>query len=131
MPTKRNWCKELAEEAIAPSVEYPTYSYCNPEREYNGETLIEVNENDYRVRTLISGSEYREYDLVISVRTQTYDDADALIQTVMELVSEYLKTEGAGYVWNEEGVTADARGIVEGESFYGYAEFTVNETVRI
>lgn len=130
--TKTNWCEYLAERIRPQAIPYPVYSYCNPDREYNGETLVEFNENEYDVRTTITGAEYREHKLVVSCRTPTYEESDALTRAVMGLIEEILDPiDGIEYCWDEEGVEADVRGIVEGESFHGYAEFTINEKVDI
>lgn len=126
---KTNWCEILAERVRPYCAPYPVYSYCNPDREYNGETLIEFNENEYKVRTLLSGTELREYNLVVSCRTPTYEGANRLIREMMKIIENVLRSipgEGS-FAWDEEGVEADIRGIVEGESFHGYAEFTIVE----
>lgn len=130
----RNWCEWLAEK-IRPLVDpYPVYSYCNPLREYNGETLIEFNENDYSVKTLLSGDEILTHKMVASCRTPTFEYSEIMARNLRALINGILKEETAlGLEWfafDETGVTADARGIVEGESFHGYVEFTVTERVN-
>lgn len=130
--TKFNWCEYLAEKLRPHVAPFPVYSYCNPVREYNGEILIEFNENEYFVQTLISGGEIREYRLVVSCRTPTYEEANRLTREAMRLIENILRdVERVSLVWTEEGVEADVRGIVEGESFHGYAEFSIFEKVYI
>lgn len=130
--TKYNWCEYLAEALRPQMAPYPVYSFCNPDREYNGEILIELNENEYVVKTLISGDEIREYRLVVSCRAPLYEDADQLTSEAMSYIEAAIREkEGASLVWTEEGVEADVRGIVEGESFHGYAEFSIFEKVHI
>lgn len=130
--TRRNWCEYLAERLRPRATPFPVYSYCNPDREYNGETLIEFNENEYVVRTFLSGDEQREYRLVVSCRTPTYEESNRLVREAMRLIEEILRdVENVSLVWTEEGVEADVRGIVEGESFHGYAEFSIFEKVFI
>ena len=127
--TKFNWCEYLAEKLRPHVAPYPVYSYCNPDREYNGEILFEFNENDYVVRTLISGDERRQYRLVVSCRAPSYEKANALIGETRKILDKIL--DNVSFCWDEEGVEADVRGIVEGESFHGYAEFSIFEKVII
>lgn len=124
---RQNYCEWLADKIRPLTAPYPVYSYCNPDREYNGEVLIEFNENEYNVRTLISGAELREYKLVVSCRAPTYELANYLTRRLLSVLEIVLEENGVSFAWDEEGVTADVRGIVEGESFHGYAEFTIHE----
>lgn len=124
---RKNWCEWLADKIRPLTAPYPVYSYCNPDREYNGEVLIEFNENEYNVRTLISGAELREYKLVVSCRAPTYELANYLTRRLLSVLETVLEENGVSFAWDEDGVTADVRGIVEGESYHGYAEFTIIE----
>lgn len=131
----RNWCEWLADQLRPLVVPYPVYSTCNPVREYNGEVLVEFNENEYSTQTLLSGDEIRTHKLVVSCRSPTFDLSDQLIVGIKEILDGILiEEEKTGdllsYCWDETGVTADVRGIVEGESFYGYSEFTITERVN-
>ena len=130
--TKFNWCEYLAQALRPRATPFPVYSYCNPDRDYNGETLIEFNENEYVVRTFLSGDEMREYRLVVSCRTPSYEESNRLVREAMRMIEEILRdVENVSLVWTEEGVEADVRGIVEGESFHGYAEFSIFEKKHI
>lgn len=124
---RKNYCEWLADKIRPLTAPYPVYYYCNPDREYNGEVLIEFNENEYNVRTLISGAELREYKLVVSCRAPTYEFANYLTRRLLSVLETVLEESGVSFAWDEEGVTADVRGIVEGESYHGYAEFTIHE----
>lgn len=135
-----NWPEILAERLRPLAVPYPVYSYCNPDRAYNGETLIEFNENEYTVKTLLSGAEIRTYKLVVSCRAPEWELANKLTQEIKKLIddvfhnldspdSRHALAGETSLVWDETGVSADVRGIVEGESFHGYAEFTIQERV--
>ena len=131
----RNWCEWLAEQIRPLAVPYPVYSICDPTREYDGEVLIEFNENEYKVQTLLSGDDIRTHNLVAACRSPTFELSSALIENIKKLIEEILtneENEGGllSFVWDETGVSADIRGIVEGESFYGYSEFTITERVN-
>lgn len=126
---KFNWAQYLAEQLRPIVSPYPVYSYCNPAREYNGETLVEFNENEQLTQTLLNGDELRQIKLVVSCRAPKYEQAAALIEATMKALEEVL--QNVVFYWEEEGVDPDVRGIVEGESFHGYAQFTILEKVKL
>ena len=109
------------------------YSNVDPAREWNGATTVEFNEpNEPQTQTCLSGSDATSHDVYAIVRAATYSEAEefkALLRDVCEEIAASLTSENTIYAWAiaESGVTADARGIVEGESFYGYVHITLTE----
>ena len=109
------------------------YSNVDPAREWNGAATVEFNEpNDPQTRTFLSGGSEVTRDVYAIARAATQSEADSLktvLRDICESAASRLLSENKIYAWavDETGTTADARGIVEGESFYGYVRLILIE----
>lgn len=109
------------------------YSNVDPSREWNGATSIEFNEPDEpKIISSVFGYEYATRSVYAIVRSASTTEAESMANELAEIcatiASALLELEQI-YAWSidESGTTADARGIVEGESFYGYVKISITE----
>lgn len=111
----------------------PVYSEIDPNREWNGSAMIEIGEpDDPEFLTFLDGTMQTTRTLYATVRAATQGEAATAadtLETNLKTALESEETQGNIYTWavDAKDVTPDARGVVSGESFYGYIEFTVIE----
>lgn len=128
-----NWCEYFAERARSEFSDLTVYSNVDPTREWNGATTLEFNEPDEpTTRTFLAGSALVSRNVYMIVRAATTSDLDELTTRLYDFAIEQaaaLQASGTVHSWSIEnsGSTPDSRGIVEGESFYGYVEITLVE----
>lgn len=109
------------------------YSNIDPARNWDGETIVEIGEQDVQEITwFISGNCLIDRKILIACRSQTRDAARQYLRLIRRLIdraSELLRDEGEIETWcvEDEGATPDIRGIVAGESFYSYYEIKLTE----
>lgn len=112
------------------------YSNIDPTRNWNGETIVEIGEPDEATFVpFISGDYLIKHTIVATCRAQTRDVAGRNMQGVKSLLvnlNELLLKNNEIEAWSieNEGATPDIRGIVAGDSFYGYLEFSITEKKR-
>lgn len=131
-----NYCEYFADAARTAFSGLEIYSNVDPSREWNGTATLEFNEPDEpKTRTLISGAAIAERTIYAIVRAASLDDLETWTASLLDFCvasCETLQSQGSVYSWaiDGSGTTADVRGIVEGESFYGYVELTLIERTK-
>lgn len=127
-----NWPEQLATDVATYFDDVPVYSNVDPTREYNGGKTIEFNVQGFETTPLLSGGVYYDFQLVAACRAPSYSEAAELVEDLRDklgsIIATYVQTNAieAGLFTSQE-VTADARGLIEGESFYGLLNFTISE----
>ena len=130
-----NYCAAFAESALIVFTGFVVYSNVDPAREWNGSTTIEFNEpEDPTTKAFLSGREMVEREIYGIVRAKTYveaSDVSLVLRRFCEEAAGKLEADGQIYAWSIEecGTTADSRGVVEGESFYGYVKVNLIERI--
>ena len=130
-----NFCAELANSAKTAFPDVQVYSNVDTTREWNGSATIEFNEPDEpETRTTLSGAAFVTHSVYAIVRTKTHDEADSFLTQLSgfcAVTAEDLFSNHTIHAWaiDELGTTADSRGIVEGESFYGYVKVLLTEKI--
>lgn len=125
-----NWPERIASDLATAFDGVPVYSNVDPNREYNGGKTIEFNVQRLQTVPTLSGAAFYDFQLVGACRASTFDEANALIEELREnLVPLLLSYETSGdalaSLITSQEITADARGLIEGESFYGLLNFTI------
>ena len=119
-----NWPEQLATDIASVFDGVAVYSNVDPSREWTGAKTIEFNVNGFERTPLLSGGAYLDFQIVAACRAKTFEDANDLAESLAEEVEKRIaayKTGGSlfdGVITSTE-ITADARGLIEGESFYG------------
>lgn len=137
-----DWCgffQSLTQEyADATSADpWRVFSDADPTRVWNGERTIEFARRGSATTPYISGDYSQATQLSVFTRCQTELEAEAAARAVFARVvgvalDVLLKTEKiSGYKIDRLGVFADERGASVGESFSGFADFTIYEEVSI
>ena len=103
-----NWPEKIASDLADAFDGVPVYSNVDPNREYNGGKTIEFNVQRLQTVPTLSGAVFYDFQIVGACRAPNFDEANAL----------------ASLITSQE-ITADARGLIEGESFYGLLNFTI------
>jgi hypothetical protein len=131
-----NWCEYFAERARSAFSDLTVYSNVDPTREWNGAATLEFNEPDEpTTRVLLSGVAQTDrtiFAIVRAVSTADVETFSARVRDFCVATCDALQKSGDVYAWSIDGaaVVADSRGIVEGESFYGYVEITITEFIN-
>ena len=125
-----NWPERIASDLANAFDGVPVYSNVDPNREYNGGKSIEFNVQRLQTVPTLSGAVFYDFQLVGACRASTFDEANALVEELREnLVPLLLSYETSGdalaSLITSQEITADARGLIEGESFYGLLNFTI------
>lgn len=110
----------------------PVYSNVDPTREYNGGKSIEFNVQSFETTPLLSGGFYYDFQLVAACRAKTFEEAAELVDELREALGpEFASLIQSGALYaafiTSHEVTPDARGLIEGESFYGLLYFNLTE----
>lgn len=103
----------------------------DPAREWLGTPTVEFNQNSQNTRTFISGGGLTTFEVTAACRCATDVTAAELAESVKALLYDFLTMlldDGtiSSYAFDNAGITADARGLAEGLSFYGFVDFTFN-----
>lgn len=111
------------------------YSNLDPSREWTGTPMIELSTRDIAQRNFLSGDYQTTHALSALMRCESETVAAATISELVAVVDKSLtslrqRDQIDGYTLEQSGVTPDARGVVSGESFYGYVDFTITEKVK-
>ena len=130
-----NWPEKIASDLAPAFDDVPVYSNVDPNREYSGGKTIEFNVQKLTTVPTLSGAVFYDFQLVGACRASTFDEANALVEELREnLVPLLLSYETSGdalaSLITSQEITADARGLIEGESFYGLLNFTIQEIER-
>lgn len=132
-----NYCEYFADAARTAFSGLDIYSNVDPTREWNGTATLEFNEPDEpTTRTLLSGAALTDRTIYAVVRAASPSNVETLAARVRDFcvaTCDALSREDEVFAWSigGTGVSADARGIVEGESFYGYVELTISEKTAL
>lgn len=107
------------------------YGNVDPAREWGGQSTVEFALNKQTTRTLLSGATLTLFDVTAACRCGTDRDALALAASVKALLYDFLTILANddtiwSFAFDDFGITADARGLVEGLSFYGFVDFSFN-----
>lgn len=130
-----NYCSYLAADTTTNFPNFEVYSNVDPAREWNGTPTIEFNEpDDPKTTSTISGAAIVTRSVYAIARTESCEDAETVLFELCERCTKaldaLLKTGTIdAFAIDERGITADVRGIVEGESFYGYVKFLITERI--
>lgn len=107
------------------------FSTVDPTREWTGALMIEIGEPDEaETITFINADTQTTHKVVATARANTKEEARTVTQTLRRIIAEALNSlHDEIYTWNFEGAgtVPDVRGVVSGESFYGYLELTIIE----
>mgnify|MGYP007115416063 CR=1 FL=1 len=130
-----NWPEILANAIATDFDDVPVFSNVDPTREYNGGKTIEFNVQNVKTVPVINGSVYYDFQMIAACRAPSYNQALALLITLRELLQplfrQYITEKSiVSAFFQTVEVQADARGLVEGESFYGLLNFTITENER-
>ena len=131
-----NYCEYFADLARDAFPECAVYSNVDPTREWNGTPTLEFNEPDEpTTRGFLSGFALTTRTLYMIARAATTTGAEELASRLYDFAvsrASALQANGAVHAWSiaNAGTSSDVRGIVEGESFYGYLEITLTERVK-
>jgi hypothetical protein len=130
-----NWPEKVATDLATTFENVPVYSNVDPNREYSGGKTIELNVQNVESIATISGAIEYVYQLVAACRAPSYTDALDLVKAVADeldlLFSSYVRNGDAVDAYRGlVEVTADSRGLVDGESFYGLLNFAIQEIER-
>ena len=130
-----NWPERIASDLANAFDGVPVYSNVDPNREYNGGKTVEFNVQRLQTVPTLSGAVFYDFQLVGACRASNFDEANALVEELREnLVPLLLSYETSGdalaSLITSQEITADARGLIEGESFYGLLNFTIQEIER-
>lgn len=112
------------------------FSNIDPTRNWNGESIVEIGEpEEAKFTTFLDGEYIVEHKIVATCRAETRDAAQRYLQGVKNLIvniNDKLLKNNDIYAWSfeSEGATPDIRGIIAGESFYCYLEFSIMEKKR-
>lgn len=103
----------------------------DPTREWQGVPTVEFNQNKQTTKTFLSGATLTNYEVTAACRCATDQEAAELASSVKCLLFSFLSmllndNRIYSYAFDEKGITADARGLAEGLSFYGFVDFTFN-----
>ena len=108
------------------------YGNVDPNRNWEGKPTIEFSQGEQTTTTLINGGEIVDLPIVCACRAATADAARSMAISaklkLFELLNDMAENGDIySFSFNNLGTTADSRGFVEGESFYGFVEFMVNK----
>ena len=125
-----NWAEKIASDLATAFDGVPVYGNVDPNREYNGGKTVEFNVQRLQTVPTLSGAVFYDFQLVGAFRAPNFDEANALVEELREnLVPLLLSYETSGdalaSLITSQEITADARGLIEGESFYGLLNFTI------
>lgn len=130
-----NWPEKLANDLSDVIPDVPIYSNVDPNRDYMGGKTVEFNVQKLENAPLLSGGVFKIYSIVAACRDLTYGKADELLNQIRgalePILQGYTRDELAmnAFVSTSE-ITPDARGIIEGESFYGLLNIVITETIK-
>ena len=126
-----NWPERIASDLANAFDGVPVYSNVDPNREYNGGKTIEFNVQRLQSVPTLSGAIFYDFDLIAACRAPNFDDANALVEELHAaldpLLRSYVETLGVVAFITAHEIQADARGLIEGESFYGLLNFKITE----
>ena len=127
-----NWPEKIASDLATAFDDVLVYSNVDPNREYNGGKTVEFNVQRLQTVPTLSGAVFYDFQLVGACRAPNFDEANALVEELREnLVPLLLSYETSGdalaSLITSQEITADARGLIEGESFYGLLNFKITE----
>lgn len=127
-----NWPEKFANDLASEFEGVPVYSNVDPTRDYNGGKTIEFNVQGFETTPTLSGAFYYDFQLVAACRAPSFDEAAELAEELRAklepLFATYVQSgEAVAAFVTEREVTADARGLIEGESFYGLLSFQLTE----
>ena len=130
-----NWTAYFAArlEALFSFYNTPVYSNIDPDRDYAGGRTVEVQENQKpEVTTFISGRCVVTRYFIIACRAPSQYEAFDMARAARSLIYDVLRIfedDGvlSGAVIEDYGTEPDERGVVTGESFYGYVSFRFTE----
>lgn len=127
-----NWPERIASDLATAFDGVPVYSNVDPNREYNGGKTVEFNVQRLETTPTLSGAIFYDFQLVGACRAPSYAEAltlaEALHETLASLLRVYLSESLLEtFVLSYTEIQADARGLIEGESFYGLLYFTITE----
>lgn len=133
--TLNNWCEILAGQIRYWSHGVAVYSNLDPSREWAGAPMIELSTREISQQNFLSGDYQTTHALSALMRCESESVASATVDELVTIIDkslEALRSRGqiAGFTLEQSGVTPDARGVVSGESFYGYVDFTLTEKIR-
>lgn len=125
-----NWPERIASDLATAFDGVPVYSNVDPNREYNGGKTIEFNVQRLQTVPTLSGATFYDFQLVGACRASTFVEANALVEELREelvplLLSYETNGDALASLITSQEITADARGLIEGESFYGLLNFTI------
>ena len=125
-----NWPERLANDLASAFDGVPVYSNVDPNRVYEGGKTVEFNVQRLQTVPTLSGAVFYDFQLIGACRAPNFDEANALAEELREkLIPLLLSYESSGdalaSLITSQEITADARGIIEGESFYGLLNFTI------
>lgn len=125
-----NWPERLANDLASAFDGVPVYSNVDPNRVYEGGKTVEFNVQRLQTVPTLSGAVFYDFQLIGACRAPNFDEANALVKELRKkLVPLLLSYETSGdalaSLITSQEITADARGIIEGESFYGLLNFTI------
>ena len=126
-----NWPEKIASDLATAFDGVPVYSNVDPNREYSGGKTIEFNVQRLTTVPTLSGAIFYDFDLIAACRAPSYDEANALVEELHAeldpLLRSYVETLGVVAFITAHEIQADARGLIEGESFYGLLIFKITE----
>lgn len=130
-----NWPEKLANDLSNSFECVDVYSNVDPNREYNGGKTIEFNVQRLDTLPTITSAILYDFQLLAACRAPSYSEALALVNAAREelkpLLDGYVDSGDAVSTFiSTQEVTPDARGLIEGESFYGLLNFAIQEIER-
>ena len=131
----QNWCEWLKEKTVQLTSEEDVgriYGNIDPQRVFSGQWTLEYTETDKETITYISGATRARRHITAAIRASTDKEAAEIARDFFPSLLSILKSgkhQGffADYVIEEKAITADARGLVIGESFYAFIDFVIIE----
>lgn len=108
------------------------YDNIDPTREFTGALMVEIGEtSEPETQTFLSGETVTTRRIYAAIRATTVEESAEASDVIREKIANALDDAPAGYIfaWSEEsaGTSPDIRGIVCGESFYSFIEYSIIE----
>lgn len=127
-----NWPERIASDLATAFDGVPVYSNVDPTREYNGGKSIEFNVQQLTTVPTLSGAIFYDFQMIAACRAPSFAEANALAEALRETLASLLRVYLSeklleSFVLSYTEIQADARGLIEGESFYGLLNFTITE----
>ena len=127
-----NWAEKIANDLAETILDVPVYSNVDPNREYSGGETIEFNVQSVEAIPTIKSEIYYNFQLVAATRAPSFSEAIELLNELHDplqnLLDGYVASgdAAAAFISSKE-MSADVRGLIEGESFYGILNFSIQE----